>query len=512
MSTKPLKHLLLFLLYGVLAIVIAVVVAYASGLRSHGELAPWHTVRLDREFVAGGSGDTRTLDDYRRIEDAVFAQLSREVYGAVEPSLQRVANRYAAGSRADPNRAPTNWNKTFELSADPARGAALLLHGMSDSPYSLRAIGEDLNGLGFQVLGLRLPGHGTTPAGLVHADWQDFAAATRLGARYLRARLPPDRPLYIVGYSNGAALAVEYALARLQGEDLPEPQGLILLSPAIGVSPVAALATWQSRLSRLPGLGVLGWTSLAPEYDPYKYQSFAVNAGVQVHALTQVIDRRMTQLAAAGRTAEIPPILAFQSIADATVSAPALVRVLFNRLQGASSQLVAFDVNRHAEVDALFLPDAAPGVEPLLHQSMLPFDLTLLTNASSRSSAIVSLRRRPGAGDPARTETDLVWPVGMFSLSHVAVPFAPDDPVYGANRPEEPELLYLGRMEALGEKGLLAVPAADLFRLRFNPFFPYVRQRIREFVAAGAPHGPPAVVAPMPKPPASVSSDSRPAR
>ena len=59
----------------------------------------------------------------------------------------------------------------------------LLLHGMSDAPYSLRALGEALHARGFHVLGLRLPGHGTAPSGLVTATWEDMAAAVALAAR-----------------------------------------------------------------------------------------------------------------------------------------------------------------------------------------------------------------------------------------------------------------------------------------------------------------------------------------
>jgi hypothetical protein len=120
-----------------------------------------------------------------------------------------------------------------------------------------------------------------------------------------------------------------------------------------------------------------------------------------------------------------------------------------------------------------------------LDQTSLPFDLTLLTNAARRSGAIVAVRKRAGEAELIRRETGFEWPAGMFSLSHVALPFAPDDPVYGARPPEHPVLLYLGRPELLGEKGLLAVPAADLIRLRFNPFFSFVLQRIREFLEAG---------------------------
>ena len=68
------------------------------------------------------------------------------------------------------------------------------------------------------------------------------SSAVRMAAKDLRRRAGPDVPLYFVGFSTGAALSVEYSLARLEGEDLPRPDGLLLLSPAIGVDPLAAAA------------------------------------------------------------------------------------------------------------------------------------------------------------------------------------------------------------------------------------------------------------------------------
>jgi len=485
-AMKPFKQLTLFVLYGLAAIAIALVVTYGSYLMGRADLKPWHLVHLDEEFTAAKSATVQTLDDYRRLEQRVFAQLKGEVYEKTAPEDHRLVNRFSAGSIADPTAFATDWNRTFELAVNGARGGVLMLHGLSDSPYSLRALGERLNQQRFHIVALRLPGHGTAPSGLVHARWEDFAAATRIGARYLRDRIGPEAPLYIVGYSNGAALAVEYALAVLQGEKLPQVQGLILLSPAIGVSPVAALAVWQSRLSAAPGLEKLAWNSISPEYDPYKYVSFAVNAGDQVYALTQVIDRRLAKLAGSRGVVGMPPILAFQSVADATVSAPAVVSMLFNRLAGAEHQVVAFDVNRHAEVQMLFLPDAAPGVSELLEGPPLPFDLTVVTNAARDTQSAVALRRRPMQTVTAREEIGLRWPSGVFSLSHVALPFAPDDPVYGEHRPEKPASVYLGRLELLGERGLLAVSTSDVIRLRFNPFFSYMERRILDFLKVAA--------------------------
>ncbi len=69
-------------------------------------------------------------------------------------------------------------------------------------------------------------------------------------------------------------------------------------------------------------------------------------------------------------------------------------------------------------------------------------------------------------------------------LSHVALPFPPDDPVYGAHRPAKPSLLYLGRPEAQRERGLLAFPASMIIRLRHNPLYEPTAKAIDGFVAA----------------------------
>ena len=66
---------------------------------------------------------------------------------------------------------------TFVLEPDGApRGGVLLLHGLTDSPYSLRSLGTVLVADGWRVVGLRLPGHGTAPSGLLRFEPDDLRA------------------------------------------------------------------------------------------------------------------------------------------------------------------------------------------------------------------------------------------------------------------------------------------------------------------------------------------------
>ena len=82
----------------------------------------------------------------------------------------------------------------------------------------------------------------------------------------------------------------------------------------------------------LLGLDKLAWSSVLPEFDPFKYNSFAVNAGEQAYRMTQKMRTRLDRLAQDGRLGEVAPILAFQSAVDATVIANAVVTGLFARL------------------------------------------------------------------------------------------------------------------------------------------------------------------------------------
>ena len=127
------------------------------------ELKPWHTERLTSEFDRSKVEEIRTFDDYRKLEDGLFEELRAKVYSEVETGPEYTLVRYSAGSAADPLVRQPNWNYSFEIPAEDPAGAVLLLHGMSDSPYTYRALGTALAENGYWVIGLRLPGHGLLP-------------------------------------------------------------------------------------------------------------------------------------------------------------------------------------------------------------------------------------------------------------------------------------------------------------------------------------------------------------
>jgi alpha-beta hydrolase superfamily lysophospholipase len=445
----------------------------------------WHQEKLSEEFSADQLGKgINSFDDYLRLEERLFRELDEEIYSRTGTGPEQLLNRFSKGSMADPMSREPNWNRSFELNSGGDAGAVLLLHGMSDSPYSLRALGEQLALLDYRVLGLRIPGHGTAPSGLKYVAWRDMAAAVTLAAKHLEPSTGSGS-LHIIGYSNGASLALDYALRALEDRTLPEPASLVLISASIRVHPAAALARFKNALAVLPGLGGWAWLDVMDEFDPYKYNSFATNAGAQVHAITTDVDRRIQQHAGnPNRSRELPPIMVLNSAVDATVTADAVVNSLLMRLPAGRNELVLFDINRDAVVQStLMVSDPGPLTRRLMADKDLPFAVTIVSNEGPDSSSVVARYKAWQAKQAAVVKPiGMSWPAGVISLSHVAMPFPPDDPLYGELNPQYADSVFLGNLAIKGERGLLKLPADWLLRLRHNPFYDYMETRVVDWL------------------------------
>jgi len=73
----------------------------------------------------------------------------------------------------------------------------------------------------------------------------------------------------------------------------------------------------------------------------------------------------------------------------------------------------------------------------------------------------------------------LHYPAGLYSLSHVALPFPTSDALYRLTPyPAEDFRIRLGALAARGERNVLVTSLDALLRVASNPFFPYMIARI----------------------------------
>ncbi len=141
---------------------------------------------------------------------------------------------------------PQQWQP-----AGAPRGAILLVHGLGDSPYSFTDLGPALAESGYLVRSVLLPGHGSKPADLIAAQYQDWQTLVAQQTALLQRE---GLPVYLGGFSTGANLVMLQAMAE------PRVAGVLLFSPAFkSDSRIDWLAPWVAPIKpwlRQPDEGV----------------------------------------------------------------------------------------------------------------------------------------------------------------------------------------------------------------------------------------------------------------
>lgn len=442
------------------------------------ELQRWHTYSPKEMTVK--ELNAATWSDYIERENQIFNDVRKNVTDKIHPPAGTEGNRYFAKSPVYPPHFAHDWNRSYILEPKgKAVGVAVLLHGLTDAPYTLRHIAKHYTDRGFVSIGLRIPGHGTVPGALADVEWETWLAAVRLAMREAQNRSTPSLPIHLVGFSNGGALAVKYTLDSLQIPSLYRPSQLVLISPMIGVIPLARFA----GLAQIPALsdsGRAAWLNVTPEYNPFKYNSMHINVPQQSHRLSSALQGQVASLSDKERE-QMPPVLTFQSVEDTTVSTVAVISNLYAYLPKNGSELVLFIINR------------SPAYGPVVQSA-----LSLLTNqilpAPPRKYSVTLISNQPGIDDRATLATisageteersgDLKvhFPSSFLSLPHFAVPTPVYDPLYGLEPRKGTEKDYgvnLGLIAAGVKQESQLVNPDLLFRLGSNPFFPYMLERI----------------------------------
>ncbi|MCL2888341.1 MAG: alpha/beta hydrolase [Elusimicrobia bacterium] len=453
------------------------------------KLQPWHTF-VPSELTAAEL-DKASWQDYIDRENKIFDDVYNKVVLKTPSSDKDLINRYYEGSRIYPPHFKEDWNRSYLLVPDKPKGAVVLLHGLTDSPYSLRHIARLYYQKGFVVVGLRTPGHGTVPGALTAITWQQWTAAARLAVREARKLSPEGTPLHIVGFSQGGALAVKYALDSLDNDNLSRPDKLVLISPMIGITRFSKLAEIIGIPSHIPGFEKAAWLSIIPEFNPFKYNSFPINAVKQARLLIAEMRRQIIKMYKNGRLQEFPPVIAFQSITDYTVSTPALINDFFAYLPDNGSELVLFDINRDTE----FLPLVRP-VFINMATKMLPdlpqrYRITVIGNAAAGDAVVAEQSVPPGGKESKTRKLGLVYPHDVFSLSHISLPFPESDALYGSSPDtgtKDEFGLNLGLISnAQGERSVLEINTNLFFRISSNPLFAYIAERLNGIAGPSSP-------------------------
>ena len=317
--------------------------------------------------------------------------------------------------------APFSLSPAPDCSASLPKRGILLSHGLTDSPYSMQALGAFFQQHCFHVRAILLPGHGTRPGDLLDVTWREWEKAVAFGVESLAGEVDE---IYLAGFSTGGALSIQHALNDRR------IKGLVLFSPAVEISPLAAVANWHKIYSW--AFPRAKWIDLQDDESPFKYESFPFNAADQIHLLTRALKRQLKD-----KTLAIPIFIA-ASEDDATVHTAATL-ALFERATHPGNRMILYGT----------------GTDPI----------------------------------PPRVERVAVKTDRMISSAHTAIVVPPDDPHFGAAgdyamcghyfKDAERYRACKNRQEAfLGETSSENLKRGVIRRLTYNPHYDAMTQAL----------------------------------
>lgn len=188
------------------------------------------------------------------------------------------------------------------FSADGGDVGALLCHGFTGTPGSLRPWAEHLAAAGLTVRLPRLPGHGSTWQEMNRTHWQDWYAEVSRALDQVRGRCTT---VVVMGLSMGGTLAI-----RLAEERHDDVDGLVLVNPALHSE------DWRLRLlpvlaHLVPSLPGISSDIAMPDVVEPAYTRTPLRA---LHSLTGLWKLTKADLAKVDQ-----PLLLFRSLTDHVV-------------------------------------------------------------------------------------------------------------------------------------------------------------------------------------------------
>jgi len=213
----------------------------------------------------------------------------------------------------------------FELTNKNSDKAILLIHGLTDSPYSYHDLAHFFYQQGFTVRTLLLPGHGTAPSDLLDVSYQQWQQASQYA---IERTLNDFEQVYLGGFSTGGALIFDYLMQQKKADE--KIKGLFMWSPA---SKAKSDQAWLAQY--VDYIPFVNWIDLDADIDFAKYESFPYNAAAQVHAL---MSRIVGEDAIKNRVMHDIPIFVVASEHDQTIETKQTL-VLIEEWQQADNSL-----------------------------------------------------------------------------------------------------------------------------------------------------------------------------
>ncbi|HVA67182.1 MAG TPA: alpha/beta fold hydrolase [Elusimicrobiota bacterium] len=191
-------------------------------------------------------------------------------------------------------------NKPFLLlHPGKTRRSILLVHGLTDSPYSMRELARFFHARGYNAAAVLLPGHGTRPQDLFRVTLQEWRDETDFGLAVAAAL---GQRVSLAGFSTGGALVLDALRRSCAGPAPCDFENVFLFTPALRL--VSRLVPWACLPGVAPLIEAVRPWALDTRGDSHRYAKTTMNSVRQLHRLIQDNDaarpRLLSDMAARG--------------------------------------------------------------------------------------------------------------------------------------------------------------------------------------------------------------------
>ena len=298
----------------------------------------FHTIRKDnivevlRNEIEPLDNLARCLNNIMIIPDFLIRKKLRNQFIKWDKELfERDYKKYYYKSQSKPK----HIGRPFFLKRPLSNKGILLVHGYLSAPEEVRELAKYLYKCGYNVYGVRLRGHGTSPEDLATRTWSDWLKSVRRGYVVLTNTV---KDMAIAGFSTGAGLALLHASTQ------DDYKCVISICAPLKLANIASnlassVVKWNKLLKSINiKKGKLEFVQNEPANPHINYLKNPVNGLWELEKLMKVVDANLKNLNV--------PSLVIQGSNDPVVN-PESGKEVFEKIGSAEKEYVTINSNNH---------------------------------------------------------------------------------------------------------------------------------------------------------------------